>query len=234
MVTHLLLLLLILSPPGNYGLLPSVVSRSIHSRRQLHPCGGAAIKLRELHSSTVLDEQHLFPEKLNIIYDSKCSVCQWEVDYLKQRMKDLSSNIKNNNLIRFTDLEADEGYNETDPANGGVTYTMGMTSFHAVKSNGEILHGVPVFVEAYDIVDQGWIWEVTKWPVVGTLASWGYDMFAKVRTQLTRGSSVESLIEEHYQRRSEMMTKNDGGGGGGEICEPCQKKIASETHHMRR
>ena len=146
-------------------------------------------------------------------------------------MKDLSSN----NLIRFTDLEADEGYNESDPANGGVTYTMGMTSFHAVKSNGEILHGVPVFVEAYDIVDQGWIWGITKWPVIGTLASWGYDMFAKVRTQLTRGSSVERLIEEHYQRRSEMMKKNDDGGGGeGEICEPCQKKIVSGTHHMRR
>ena len=232
MVTHLLLLLLILSPPGNYGLLPSV-SRSIHNRRQLHHCGGAAIKPRELHSSPVLinEKESLFPEKLNIIYDSKCSVCQWEVDYLKQRMKDLSSNY----LIRFTDLEADEGYNESDPANGGVTYKMGMTSFHAVKSNGEILHGVPVFVEAYDIVDQGWIWRITKWPVIGTLASWGYDMFAKVRTQLTRGSSVERLIEEHYQRRSEMMKKNDGGGGGeGEICEPCQKKIASETHHMRR
>lgn len=179
----------------------------------------------------VNEQETLFPEKLNIIYDSKCSVCQWEVDYLKQRMKDLSSNSSNsssNNLIRFTDLEADKGYDESDPANGGVTYTMGMTSFHAVKSNGEILHGVPVFVEAYDIVDQGWLWEVTKWPVVGTLASWGYDMFAKVRTQLTRGSSVERLIEEHYTRRSEMMMKNNNDGGE-EICEPCHKKTASET-----
>jgi predicted DCC family thiol-disulfide oxidoreductase YuxK len=149
-------------------------------------------------------------------------------------MQDLSTRTnsnKSNNLIRFTDLEANEGYNESDPANGGVTYTMGMTSFHAVKSNGEILHGVPVFVEAYDIVDQGWIWEVTKWPIVGTLASWGYDMFAKIRTQLTRGSSVESLIEDHYTRRNEIMMKNDDGVE--EVCESCQNKIASEKNEGR-
>ncbi|KAK1739966.1 DUF393 domain-containing protein [Skeletonema marinoi] len=241
MVKHYLLLLCttLLLPPGN-ALLPSSVP-GLHSLHipQLHSCTAAIKPIQKLHSSSSnnvhLNEQDLlFPEKLNIIYDSKCSVCQWEVDYLKQRMQNLSTRTnsnKSNNLIRFTDLEANEGYNESDPANGGVTYTMGMTSFHAVKSNGEILHGVPVFVEAYDIVDQGWIWEVTKWPIVGTLASWGYDMFAKIRTQLTRGSSVERLIEEHYTRRNEIMMKNNDGVG--EVCEPCQNKIASEENEGR-
>ncbi|KAL7447018.1 hypothetical protein ACHAXM_011550 [Skeletonema potamos] len=227
---YLLLLFTILSPLSN-----ALLSSSIPVARLVVRSRRTAVKPSRRHSSSnknANEQEPLFPEKLNIIYDSKCSVCQWEVDYLKQRMQELAEYSNNNSscnshsLIRFTDLEAPDGYNESDPANGGVTYTMGMTSFHAVKPDGEILHGVPVFVEAYDIVDQGWIWEVTKWPFVGTLASWGYGMFAKVRTQLTRGSSVERLIEDHYTRRDEMiaMKKNDGGG---KVCEPCdhQSKI---------
>ena len=114
-------------------------------------------------------------------------------------------------LIRFTDLESGE-YDEKNPANGGVTYEMGMRSFHAVKQSGEVLHGVPVFREAYEIIDQGWVWSVTKIPIIGKLASFGYDIFASIRTQLTRGSSVDELIEQHYQLKSEQ-----------EVCKPCQE-----------
>lgn len=156
----------------------------------------------------------LFDEKLNIIYDSKCSVCQFEVNYLQDRMDKHFGN-SNKPLIRFTDLESEEGYDEGDPANGGVTYEMGMKSFHAVKSNGEVLHGVPVFREAYEIVDREWVWEVTKYPIIGSLVSQGYDIFARIRTQLTRGSSVEDLIEIHQQRSEQE-------------CEPCQRRANTD------
>ena len=66
----------------------------------------------------------LFPEKLNIIYDSKCSVCQFEVDYLQARIDEHFGGSRE--MIRFTDLEAEEGYDESDPVNGGVTYEIGM------------------------------------------------------------------------------------------------------------
>ena len=119
-------------------------------------------------------------------------------------------------LIRFTDLESEEGYDENSPVNGGVTYEMGMRSFHAVKQNGEVLHGVPVFREAYSILDQGWVWGMTKLPIIGELSSSLYDLFARIRTPLTRGSPVEELIEKHYKQKQE--------------CEPCQrKKISGDT-----
>ena len=51
----------------------------------------------------------LFPERLNIIYDSKCSVCQWEVDNLTYLMSKLPGADKEPKLIRFTDLESDDG-----------------------------------------------------------------------------------------------------------------------------
>jgi len=63
-------------------------------------------------------------------------VCQFEVDYLQSRIDKHFGDSKP--MIRFTDLEAEEGYDETDPANGGVTYEMGMKSFQAVKPNGEV------------------------------------------------------------------------------------------------
>ena len=165
--------------------------------------------IHHLASQDDNDSTQLFPEQLNIIYDSKCSVCQWEVDYLQSQMDKYFADRKPQ--IRFTDLESSD-YDENDLANGGVTYEMGMRSFHAVKQSGEILHGVPVFREAYEIIDQGWLWSATKIPIIGKLASFGYDIFASIRTQLTRGSSVEELIEKHYQLKSEQ-----------EVCKPCQE-----------
>jgi len=175
-----------------------LVSRICNSKHNLH-----------LASHDDNDNTQLFPEQLNIIYDSKCSVCQWEVDYLQSQMDKYFADTEP--LMRFTDLELGD-YDENDPVNGGVTYEMGMRSFHAVKQNGEVLHGVPVFREAYEIIDQGWVWSVTKIPIIGKLASFGYDIFASIRTQLTRGSSVEDLIEKHYQLKSEQ-----------EVCKPCQE-----------
>ena len=69
------------------------------------------------------DSGLLFPEQLNIIFDSKCNVCQFEVDHLQSRIDKFFGG---KSLIRFTDLESKEGYDESDPANGGVTYEMGM------------------------------------------------------------------------------------------------------------
>ena len=86
-----------------------------------------------------------------------------------------------------------------------------------MKPNGKLLHGVPVFREAYEIVDQAWVWEATKIPVIGKLASLGYDAFAKIRTQLTRGSSVDDLIENHYLQKQKF-------GQDESACIPCREK----------
>lgn len=195
------------------SLLPSTGRLGIASRPQ-HKTILNRIQRRE-QVGPEADDPLFSPERLNIIFDSKCSVCQFEVDYLKSRIND---HFGGSQMIRFTDLEAEEGYDESNPANGGVTYEMGMRSFHAVKPDGEVLHGVPVFREAYDIVDQAWVWEVTKWPIIGSLASIGYDLFAKIRTPLTRGSSVEDLIDEHYKE----TLKNEEGRNT--ACIPCQSK----------
>ena len=90
-------------------------------------------------------------------------------------------------------------------------------SFHAIKPNGEVLHGVPVFREAYEIVDQSWVWAATKIPVIRKLASFGYEIFAQIRTPITRGSSVEDLIEKHNQQKQQLLQS-------GETCIPAKVK----------
>ncbi|KAL9186376.1 hypothetical protein ACHAXT_005614 [Thalassiosira profunda] len=207
MIVSLLLLLLSARPAGAFAQCRAVVHRLSSSRRSSVQTEG--------DGDDSPGGARLFSEQLNIIFDSKCSVCQLEVDYLQSRM---DNHFGGEPLIRFTDLEAEAGYDEGDPANGNVTYEMGMRSFHAVKPDGEILHGVPVFRAAYEIVDQAWVFEATTYPIIGPLAAWGYELFAKVRTLLTRGSAVEDLIEDHYRQKVEQ----------GGYCLPCRSKIETE------
>lgn len=159
-------------------------------------------------------QQRLFTEELNVIYDSKCNVCKLEIDFLRQR--DIRLNAKQQQQptttdaagpsspvgckLRFTDLESGH-YDESDPANGGITYAVGMSSMHAVTCSGQILKGIPVFEKAYQQVQLGWLFRITHWPVLQQLANIFYDIFAKYRTLLTRGSTVHALVQAYGEKR---------------------------------
>ena len=164
--------------------------------------------------SSSSSETELFPERLNIIFDSKCSVCQWEVDNLTYLMSKLPGAERETKLIRFTDLESDDGYDESDPVNGGITYEDGMRSFRAVRPDGTTIKGIDVFKEAYSIVEFGWLWQWTNTPWLRGIADWGYKIFASIRTDVTRGSRVEELIDRHYSTSDS------------DDCEPCKRKLS--------
>jgi len=152
-------------------------------------------------------DQRLFPEELNIIYDSKCNVCNLEIEFLRRRdiklaAKQQQEDQHQGRKLRFTDLEDAAGYNPKDPANAGVTYEQGMKSMHAVLANGQVVCGVPVFELAYHQVNLGWLFAVTKIPMIKRIADAAYDVFAKYRTQIKRGESVERLIEVYRQKKT--------------------------------
>ena len=127
-----------------------------------------------------------FSEDLNLIYDGKCAICQWEKDNL------LGLGAKNK--IMFTDLE--DGYDEEDARNGGVSYADGMARITAITSDGQVLVGMRVFAECYERVGLGWLFAPLSWPVVGPLVEWAYELFAAVRTDVTRGRSMRELVAE--------------------------------------
>ena len=74
----------------------------------------------------------LFPESLNLLYDGKCSVCQWEVENLMS--------LGGKGRIAFTDIESPD-FDPTDPKNGGVSYEAAMGKITAVTRDGDVLVG---------------------------------------------------------------------------------------------
>jgi len=121
--------------------------------------------------------------KLNLIFDSKCAVCQWEVVNLRS--------LGSGDTITFTDCEAPD-YDPQLPKNAGISYERAMARIHAVTSTGEVLDGIPVFAACYEQVGLGWLFAVTRAPLIGELIELGYSLFAKVRPQITRGASLEA------------------------------------------
>lgn len=166
-------------------------------------------------SANMNENSRLFPEEVNIIYDSKCNVCKLEIDFLARRDSE-KINIGAPKL-KMTDLE-DESYNADDPANAGITYKDGLAAIHAVTSDGKIIKGVPVFALAYEKVQLGWLFKITTWPIVKQIVDIGYRAFAKYRTNLTRGASIESLVQAYEAKRTlkrEMDQQN---------CDTCESK----------
>lgn len=130
------------------------------------------------------EARRLFPQELNLLYDSKCAVCRWEVDFLSARDSE--------GKLTYTDVESPE-YDETAARNGRVDYGTALASFHAVRSDGEVLRGMQVFQEAYKAVGLGWVWAIYENPVAHAILDAGYGLFARCRTYLTRGTSLEAL-----------------------------------------
>lgn len=166
-------------------------------------------------ASTSQESRRLFPEELNIIYDSKCNVCKLEIDFLTRR--DSSKINVGDPKLKVTDLEASD-YDPNDPANAGVTYASGMKEIHAVTYDGKVVKGVPVFRMAYEKVNLGWLFQITTWPIIKQLADIFYRLFAKYRTLLTRGSSIENLVEQYEAKQAlEHKMKEDN-------CNECAAK----------
>lgn len=152
----------------------------------------------------------LFKEDLNVLYDSKCSLCLFEISMIAK----LDSNMR----IKFTDIE-DDKYEPSNPENGNISYEQAMTSMHAVKSNGDIIVGVPVFQEMYSTVGLGFLFAFTKYAFLRKLASHAYDLFAAYRTQVTRGRSVSQLVAERNEKISEKLrVQSMAGNCEGDRC----------------
>ena len=112
------------------------------------------------------------------------------------------------------DLEADD-FAENVARNGFLDYETALASFHAVKADGTLLKGMPVFQAAYAAVGLGWVWAVYDNPFAARFLDLGYSIFARFRTDLTRGSSLEALVAARRAARA------------AEDCEPCRERLAS-------
>ncbi|MGK3740610.1 MAG: putative DCC family thiol-disulfide oxidoreductase YuxK [Bacillariaceae sp.] len=188
--------------------------RYTYSSSSLSSTASRSTTKTDTTTTTSNKNARLFPEEINVLYDSKCNVCKLEMDWLVSR--DIRINGPDNRKLKLTDLE-DEMYNENDPANGGIDYDTGMSAIYAIKYDGTLYKGVPVFEFSYDVVGLGFIWKLNNVPAINRFFNWGYELFAKNRTKFTRGTSLEELIQLNAEKKKAHQKAIE------DDCESCNK-----------
>ncbi len=127
--------------------------------------------------------------KIKLLYDGECPLCMREVNFLQKRDA-------GRGLVAFVDIAADD---YTAEANGGVDFETAMGRIHAVLPDDTVVQKVEVFRRVYEVLGLGWIYAMTKIPVVGWLANVLYDFWAERRLALT-GRSMATVLAERQQR----------------------------------
>jgi predicted DCC family thiol-disulfide oxidoreductase YuxK len=138
--------------------------------------------------------------KIKLLFDGDCPLCVREVNFLKHKDGDC-------HLIKFVDI-AVEDYDPADNAN--IDFETAMGRIHAVLPNGEIVRDVEVFRQIYDILGIGWIYAVTKLPLVGSLADILYGVWADYRLLLTGRANLKTIVAQRRQLRQDKGLCDDG------------------------
>eukprot|EP00534_Pseudo-nitzschia_fraudulenta_P007287 CAMPEP_0201194358 /NCGR_PEP_ID=MMETSP0851-20130426/148974_1 /ASSEMBLY_ACC=CAM_ASM_000631 /TAXON_ID=183588 /ORGANISM="Pseudo-nitzschia fraudulenta, Strain WWA7" /LENGTH=240 /DNA_ID=CAMNT_0047481021 /DNA_START=304 /DNA_END=1026 /DNA_ORIENTATION=+ len=197
------------------GLGSSLGNQSVYGIRSmaLSSSTSSVDDLTSIGNSNRISDTRLFSEEINVLYDSKCNVCKLEMDWLVSR--DVRLNGPDNRKLKLTDLE--DNFDATNPANGGIDYDTGMAAIYAIRHDGEVFKGVPVFELAYDQVGLGWLWKLNNVPAINRFFNWGYEIFARNRTRITRGASLEELLRLNAEKKKAQEVAED--------CESCNKKM---------
>jgi predicted DCC family thiol-disulfide oxidoreductase YuxK len=127
--------------------------------------------------------------KVKLLFDGACPLCVREVNFLKRKDGD-------RHLIKFVDIAA-EDYDPTDNAN--IDFETAMGRIHAILPNGEIVQNVEVFRQIYDILGIGWIYAVTRLPIIGWLADLLYGVWADYRLLLTGRANLQTIVAQRQQ-----------------------------------
>ncbi len=128
--------------------------------------------------------------KIKLLYDGECPLCVREVNFL--HMRDAGRG-----LVAFVDI-ADENYNPSE--NGGVDFETAMGRIHAVLPDGTLVKNVEVFRRIYETLGMGWVYAVTKLPVIGAIADFIYGIWADWRLALTGRPNLATVVRERQQR----------------------------------
>ncbi len=128
--------------------------------------------------------------KIKLLYDGACPLCLHEVNMLTK--KDAGRG-----LVAFVDVD-DDSYNPAE--NGGVDFETAMGVIHAVLPDGTIVKNVEVFRRVYEVLGMGWVYAITKLPVIGPLADAVYGVWANLRLKVTGRGSLAEVVAAREQR----------------------------------
>ncbi len=132
--------------------------------------------------------------KIKLLYDGECPLCLREVNFLQKRDA-------GRGLVQFVDI-ADDNY---QPENqGGIDFETAMGRIHGVLPDGTVVKDIEVFRRVYEALGMGWVYAVTKLPIVGAIADWIYGLWADRRLALTGRPDLKTIVAEKQQRCSDQ------------------------------
>ncbi len=127
--------------------------------------------------------------QIKLLYDGECPLCLREVNFLRKRDA-------GRGLVAFVDI-ADLNY---DPQmHGGVDFATAMGRIHAVLPDGTVIKNVEVFRRVYEVLGMGWVYAITKLPIIGTVADFLYGIWADLRLKLTGRPDLATIMQRRQQ-----------------------------------
>ncbi|KAL3146332.1 hypothetical protein ABBQ32_003024 [Trebouxia sp. C0010 RCD-2024] len=124
--------------------------------------------------------------EIKMLYDGDCPLCMREVNMLRKRDKD-------QNKIRFVDISSAE-YSPDD--NAGITYEQAMGTIHGILPGDKVITNVDVFRKLYETVGLGWVYAVTRFAPINSLANRIYAVWAKYRLPITGRPDIETVLRQ--------------------------------------
>lgn len=134
--------------------------------------------------------------QIKLLYDGECPLCLREVNFLTRRDA-------GRGLVAFVDIAADD-YNPEE--HGGVDFETAMGRIHALAADGTVIKNVEVFRRVYEILGIGWIYAVTKWPIISPIVDWLYEIWASWRLTFTGRPDLATICADR-QKRLECETQ---------------------------
>ncbi|KAL6579904.1 hypothetical protein OROMI_007928 [Orobanche minor] len=123
--------------------------------------------------------------KIKMLYDGECPLCMREVNMLRERNKRYGS-------IKFVDISSDD-YTPKD--NQGLDYKTVMGRIHAILSDGTVVRDVEAFRRLYEVVGLGWVYAITKYEPIASIANAIYGVWAKYRLQVTGRPPLDEVLK---------------------------------------
>nr|WP_239005446.1 DUF393 domain-containing protein [Gloeothece citriformis] len=136
--------------------------------------------------------------QIKLLYDGECPLCLREVRFLQEKDR-------GRGLVIFVDI-ADENYSPIE--HGGVTYSEAMGRIHAILPDGTIVKNVEVFRRVYKVLGMGWVYALTKIPLIEAIANRLYFIWAQWRLKLTGRPDLGTLVAQRQQRLQDCPTGN--------------------------
>ena len=128
--------------------------------------------------------------KIKLLYDGECPLCVREVNFLTK--KDAGRGI-----VNFVDISALD-YDPKD--NAKIDFTTAMGRIHGILPDGTVIKNVEVFRRVYEELGMGWVYAITKLPILGAIADWLYGIWADWRLKLTGRPDLEAIMTEREQK----------------------------------